>query len=189
MKEKDLTNIIPAVSNSIGGTAGLFEWGPASEVTSVSSEADLIDKFGYPKVSGIAGSNNRLDWYNAANFLGYSSSLQVVRVLTDGARNAVSEPVAVGTEQISIIVSGSPNASATVAVPYDGTNSVNVSIDSTDTPHEIARHISQAMIVSLIVADPTIINSLSASEFTVSYDKGSRTLPTTFTDTDRDWET
>ncbi len=47
--EKDLTNIIPAVATSIGGFAGKFEWGPALDVTTVSSEKDLIAKFGYPK--------------------------------------------------------------------------------------------------------------------------------------------
>ena len=68
--EKDLTNIIPAVSTSIGGFAGKFEWGPALEVTTVSSEKDLLAKFGYPKISTNDASSTRDDWYAAANFLG-----------------------------------------------------------------------------------------------------------------------
>ena len=57
--EKDLTNIIPAVSTSIGGFAGKFEWGPALEVTTVSSEKDLLAKFGYPKISTNDASSTR----------------------------------------------------------------------------------------------------------------------------------
>ena len=75
--EKDLTNIIPAVATSIGGFAGKFEWGPALDVTTVSSEKDLIAKFGYPKVSTNDASSTRDDWYAAANFLGYANNLAV----------------------------------------------------------------------------------------------------------------
>ena len=55
--EKDLTNIIPSVATSIGGFAGKFEWGPALDVTTVSSEKDLIAKFGYPKVLGSSSAD------------------------------------------------------------------------------------------------------------------------------------
>ena len=89
--EKDLTNIIPAVATAIGGYAGVFEWGPVLEHSTVSSEADLISKFGYPKISANAQSNSRDDWYAVANFLAYSNACQVVRILPEGARNAVSE--------------------------------------------------------------------------------------------------
>ena len=93
--EKDLTNIIPQVAASIGGFAGVFEWGPALEATTVSSEADLIKQFGYPKVSTNAGTHSRDDWFAAANFLSYSNNLQLVRVLPDGATNAASEATVV----------------------------------------------------------------------------------------------
>ena len=89
--ETDLTNIIPAVSTSIGGFAGNFEWGPTNTVTQVSSEADLIRQFGYPKISTVTAESTRDDWYAAANFLGYTNNLQLVRLLSDGALNAVSE--------------------------------------------------------------------------------------------------
>ena len=37
VKEIDLTNVVPAVSTSIGGFAGAFNWGPVETVTNVSS--------------------------------------------------------------------------------------------------------------------------------------------------------
>ena len=36
VKEVDLTNVVPAVSSTIGGFAGAFRWGPVDEVVSVS---------------------------------------------------------------------------------------------------------------------------------------------------------
>jgi len=108
--EKDLTNIIPAVATSIGGFAGKFEWGPALDVTTVSSEKDLIAKFGYPKISTNDATSTRDDWYAAANFLGYANQLQVVRAISDGARNAASEPVVGSSSTISVVLSGTPSS-------------------------------------------------------------------------------
>ena len=106
--ETDLTNIIPAVSTSIGGFAGKFEWGPALTPTQVSSEADLLRIFGGPVTSTVAGLNTRADWFSAANFLGYANNLQVVRVLPEGARNSVSEPISFVAGQASLKLSGTP---------------------------------------------------------------------------------
>lgn len=108
--EKDLTNIIPAVATSVGGFAGKFEWGPALDVTTVSSEKDLLAKFGYPKVSTNDASSTRDDWYTAANFLGYANQLQVVRAISDGARNAASQPVVGSSSTVSVVLSGTPSS-------------------------------------------------------------------------------
>jgi len=48
VQEKDLTRIIPAVSTSIGAFAGEFRKGPLDEVTSISSEQELVTVFGKP---------------------------------------------------------------------------------------------------------------------------------------------
>ena len=48
VKEIDLTNVIPALSTSIGGFAGQFKWGPVDELITVSSEDDLRQIFGKP---------------------------------------------------------------------------------------------------------------------------------------------
>ena len=46
VQERDLTNIIPAVSTSIGAMAGAFSQGPIDEIISISSEQELVDTFG-----------------------------------------------------------------------------------------------------------------------------------------------
>ena len=41
VKEIDATNVIPAVSTSIGGFAGSFNWGPVDQIVTVGSESEL----------------------------------------------------------------------------------------------------------------------------------------------------
>jgi len=84
VQEKDLTNIVPAVSTSIGAIAGQFSQGPLEEIVTVSSEQDLVSYFGKPT------NNNFESWFSAANFLQYSQSLKVVRATTTGLVNATS---------------------------------------------------------------------------------------------------
>ena len=48
VKEIDASGVIPAVSTSIGGFAGSFNWGPVEEVRTVGSETELASIFGKP---------------------------------------------------------------------------------------------------------------------------------------------
>ena len=82
VQEKDLTRIIPAVSTSIGAVAIQATQGPLDEVTSISSEQELVSKFGKPTSSNFEG------FFTAANFLAYSNSLRVVRVQNSSVSNA-----------------------------------------------------------------------------------------------------
>jgi len=86
--EKDLTNIVPAVSTTSGGIVMTAEKGPIDEITTISSENELVDIFGKPN------SNNFEEFFTAANFLGYGNNLKVVRPIT-GLVNAVSTGTAV----------------------------------------------------------------------------------------------
>ena len=86
--EKDLTNVIPAVSTTSGGIVITAEKGPIDEVTTVSSENELVEIFGKPN------SSNFEEFFCAANFLGYGNNLKVVRPIT-GLVNAVSTGTAV----------------------------------------------------------------------------------------------
>ena len=88
VREIDLTNVVPAVSTSIGGYAGAFSWGPVEEVRTVSSEKDLAETFGLPPKTDVSVSQSFL---TAASFLKYSSSLKVVRAgAASGYKNATS---------------------------------------------------------------------------------------------------
>ena len=94
--EKDLTNVVPAVSTSIGAFAGTFGWGPCNEIQTVGSEAELVMKFGKPNTS-VAPS-----WFSAANFLAYANNLKVVRASSTLGRNAVTSGTAVKIDNESI---------------------------------------------------------------------------------------
>lgn len=82
--ERDLTNVIPAVSTSVGATIIDAAWGPVMDVTTVDSENVLVRQFGRPNAQ------NASTWLTAASFLAYSNNLLVVRTDTNLQRNAVS---------------------------------------------------------------------------------------------------
>ena len=84
IKEIDATNVIPAVSTSIGGFAGSFNWGPTEEVCLVGSENELLEKFGTPDA------NTAKFFLSAAAFLKYGNALKVVRV-SSGHLNATAD--------------------------------------------------------------------------------------------------
>ena len=81
--EKDLTNVVPAVSTSIGGLVVVSEKGPMDEVTLISSEDEYVSVFGKPDA------NTFEHFFTAANFLQYGNALRVVRAVT-GNLNAAS---------------------------------------------------------------------------------------------------
>jgi len=88
VKEIDLTNVVPAVSTSIGGFAGAFNWGPVEEIVTVGSEKELAARFGTPD-------NNTARYFlTAASFLKYGNALKVVRAATTNL-NATSTGVGV----------------------------------------------------------------------------------------------
>jgi hypothetical protein len=87
ISEIDASTSVPAVITNVGAVVGRFAKGPVSEVVEISSEEQLLNTFGSPN------DTNYKSWYTAANFLSYSDSLKVVRVVADGdgqdkARNA-----------------------------------------------------------------------------------------------------
>ena len=84
IKEIDATNVVPAVSTSIGGVVGSFNWGPVEQIVTVSSEQELAEKFGTPD-------NNTFKYFFvAASFLKYGNALKVVRAAS-GHQNATSD--------------------------------------------------------------------------------------------------
>jgi|TARA_B110000858_G_scaffold8128_1_gene8699 phage tail sheath protein FI len=84
VNEIDATNVVPAVSTSIGGFAGSFNWGPVSQVVTVGSENELAETFGKPD-------NNTAKYFLvAASFLKYGNALKVVRVAS-GHDNATAD--------------------------------------------------------------------------------------------------
>lgn len=84
VKEVDLTNVVPAVSTSIGGISGAFAWGPVEEIVTVGSEKDLVAAFSKPDDTTYKY------FMPAAQFLQYANNLKVVRASVAGMLNATS---------------------------------------------------------------------------------------------------
>ena len=90
VKETDLTSIVPSVATSVAAFVGDFAWGPTDEITTISSENQLVERFGEPN------NTTAKDFFTAASFLAYGNNLKVVRSIdVDTARNAVASGTAV----------------------------------------------------------------------------------------------
>ena len=63
VQEKDITNVIPAVSTTSGGIVITAEKGSIDEITQITSENELVEIFGKPN------SSNFEEFFTAANFL------------------------------------------------------------------------------------------------------------------------
>lgn len=115
--EKDFSAIIPAVSTSAGAFAGDFQWGPVMFPTQVTSENELVQRFGRPNDQSFTS------FFTAANFLSYANNLLVTRVVDDTAKNAVSSGSAITINNIDVYEATYSNGSASVgefAAKYPG---------------------------------------------------------------------
>jgi len=111
--EKDFTSIVPAVSTSVGAFVGVFQWGPVMDPLRISSENELVQRFGKPN-DGTA-----MSFFSAANFLSYSNNLLVVRADTTGQRNAVATPT--GSVSVTLVDGGTGYTApvVTISAPQD----------------------------------------------------------------------
>tara|TARA_B110000211_G_scaffold200541_1_gene231590 strand:- start:1315 stop:3012 length:1698 start_codon:yes stop_codon:yes gene_type:complete len=127
VQETDLTNVVPAVSTSIGAIAGAFQWGPVGEITTVSSEQALVNIFGKPN------SDTYKYFYPAAQFLQYGNSLRVVRALT-GNLNATTSGTGLLVKNDDHYDTVTPGATDTFVARYPGVqgNSLQVSVCPAD---------------------------------------------------------
>ena len=113
VSEIDLTTVVPSIATSIGGIAGNFNWGPVGEVTTVSDEVRLVDRFGKPDTT------NYEYWFSAANFLAYSNNLKVVRAAnTTTTLNATANGSGVLIKNESDYVANRETASNTTYGPF-----------------------------------------------------------------------
>jgi phage tail sheath protein FI len=81
--EIDRTGVVnQVISNTSAAFAGNYKWGPVEQITTVSTENELAARFGGPDDS------NYLDFFSAANFIGYGARLQVIRTSDSAAKAA-----------------------------------------------------------------------------------------------------
>jgi hypothetical protein len=119
VKEVDLTNVVPAVSTSIGAYAGSFVWGPVDKVVQVGSEKDLVAKFGRP--DDITAKS----FLTASQFLAYGSDLRVVRADATGLLNATSASDSVSTISVDTPGAGYTSVPTVTIGASDSGNSAN----------------------------------------------------------------
>jgi hypothetical protein len=89
VNEVDLTTIVPGVSTSRGAFVGQFNWGPVLEPRLINDETGLLNTFQRPTDSSL-NSFVGTSFFSCANFLSYSNSLFVVRVVGANAKNSLS---------------------------------------------------------------------------------------------------
>lgn len=76
VREIDATASIPAIATPPAAIAGVFRWGPVNEKILVTSEAELVSRFGKPT------NLNPETFFVAADYLSYSNALYVTRVVS-----------------------------------------------------------------------------------------------------------
>lgn len=95
-KERDLTFSIQSITSNATGYVGLFNWGPANEITTITTnESELVSRFGEPDTA------TSIYFHSAANYMLYSVPLRLVRIVGAGALNAIADDT--GTQQAILV--------------------------------------------------------------------------------------
>ena len=159
VSEIDLTTIVPSTATSIGGIAGNFNWGPVSEVVTVSSENDLVSRFSKPD------NTNYEYWFSAANFLAYSNNLKIVRAAnTTSTLNATANGSGVLIKNSDDYAANRETASNTTYGPFGARyagaigNTLRISMCPS----------SQAYSANLTVTDSLKANAVTSGDTTIN---------------------
>jgi phage tail sheath protein FI len=131
VSEVDLTTVVPAVSTTAGAFVGDFQWGPTEKITLVTTEQELVAKFGKPAAN--TSSNTGVAFFSAANFLAYGNNLQVVRAANSAFLNATSGSTAIlidNEDEYDSGTRGNISSDGTFGARYPGTlgNSLKVAV-------------------------------------------------------------
>jgi hypothetical protein len=86
VREVDASSAVPSVATPPAAIAGIFRWGPTNEPILISSENQLVDRFGKPT------DDNYETFFTASDFLSYSNALYVVRA-DDGSVTATATDI------------------------------------------------------------------------------------------------
>lgn len=132
VKEKDFSTIVPAVATSGGAIGGVFSWGPIEDPVQITSEVELVERFGGPN------DENFNSFFSAANFLSYANNLLVARADAANLTNAVSSGTAVKIKNLQTYQDTYMNGGGTVgefAAKWAGSlgNSLKVSMADDST--------------------------------------------------------
>lgn len=84
-REIDKSSYVPGVNTTVGAFCGVFRWGPLEQIVTLSSEGDLVKRFGKPDL------DTATSFFTASRFLSYADALRVVRAASSDARNATAD--------------------------------------------------------------------------------------------------
>ena len=145
VQEVDQTLAVPQTAPPTGAIAGQFTWGPLEDVQTVTSEDELVARFGKPN------SNTADQFFTAANFLSYSNSLRVVRVA-----NASAAKVATASPSATAIAGGTftINTGNTLMLAASG-NTQNLTVG-------LAYHVGNSATSNVLVTVASITNTTAA---------------------------
>ena len=159
VSEIDLTTIVPSIATSIGGIAGNFNWGPVSEVVTVSDEVRLASAFGRPD------NTNYEYWFSAANFLAYSNNLKVVRAAnTTSTLNATANGTGVLIKNEDNYDAVYENGSNATYGPFGARcpgalgNTLRISICPTSQAFSSNLTVTDTLRANAVTAGDTVIN-------------------------------
>jgi len=87
VREVDASQAVPGVATAPAAMAGIFKWGPTNDPILITSENNLVDRFGSPT------DDNYETFFTAADYLSYSNALYVARA-DDGSATASGTTIA-----------------------------------------------------------------------------------------------
>lgn len=93
VREVDASASVPAIATPPAAIAGVFRWGPVGEAVLVSSENELVNRFGTPD------DDNYETFFVAADYLSYANALWVARA-DNGAVTASSTDIQMANSSV-----------------------------------------------------------------------------------------
>lgn len=159
ISEIDLTAGVQATSLSAGAFVGPFQWGPALQITNISSESDLVQVFGKPDTNTYAY------WFSAQSFLAYSNQFRVVRAIANNALNATTEAKALtGTVTADIGTNAYLLIGSTTAFTSEVVNGQIIYIGSNTTPLTVANVVNAVAltITTALTASVSVANGVTS---------------------------
>jgi len=151
--EIDLTTVIPAVATTDAAIGGVFRWGPVDKPILVTSEDDLVNKFGKPS------NLNPETFFTAASYLAYSDSLYVSRAFSEEGYSQLFTATSVDATNTTVTVAEADESVFTVgdivfgeSIPT-GTTIVSVSNAGSVTDIELSALPTSSASVDLSIFD------------------------------------
>lgn len=118
VREVDASQSVPGIATPPAAIAGIFKWGPVNDPILITSENDLVDRFGKPT------DTNYETFFTAADYLSYANAIFVARA-DDGSATASGTNVVLDGNN-DIIVADSVYSAFSAKYPGALGNSIEV---------------------------------------------------------------